>query len=180
MENHSGEALVPATQLAVPDKGPGHSDIFDRLGANGKHPDLVALVAYGLYQRRKRAWMEKFRNDHNGCHPTEKERMGFALGFQDEMIGALRRDAEGYLASFAATIADQRTEEFKLNALDFRAREALTGINDKLTKLDTYKHHIFGHLFGFATLIIIVALVALGIKYEPSLEKFWHWLSQQT
>ena len=161
------------TPTGPPDpSGPGHSDIFERLVRH--ETDIVGLIAYGFYQQRKRDWIQSYRSK-NGRWPDQQQRDEFSFGFRDKALGDLRSNAEGAMFRFAEEIVAQRTQELRRNALAAETRETLSEIERKLTKLDTYKHHIFGHLLGFGALILIAAVFALGVKFEPSIEKFWHW-----
>jgi hypothetical protein len=89
--------------------GPGHSDIFDRLAA-GNETDLIGLVAYGLYQRRKRYWIKDFREKHQRF-PTATEREEYSFSYRDDAIDALRREAEGVMAAFADEAIQEQLPE---------------------------------------------------------------------
>src|SRR5207302_1008283 len=129
---------------------PGHSDIFDRLAADNEG-DLIGLIAYGIYQRRKRAWMKDFCGS-NGRHPNAEERGAYAFGYRQDAIESLRGDAESVMAEFAEQAIEERTAEMQANALDAETHEVLTSINRQLTELGGYWHHIVGHMIGFAVL----------------------------
>lgn len=163
----------PALPRASPSGDPGHSDIFDRLHAKNDS-SLVSIVAYGLYQREKRAWIADFCKQ-NGRYPDQKEREAFSFGYREPALDALCTDAEGALVSFAEEIIEQRIDEMRTEALDREIRDTLDSINGKIRKLESYKHHIIGHLLGFCVLVGLVAILALIINFEPTLESIYHW-----
>jgi hypothetical protein len=173
MSDPQDKPPAPAALPATVKDGPGHSDIFDRLSA-GQETDLIGLVAYGLYQRRKRCWIEDFRHSH-GRFPTSEERDSYAFGYREDAIEALRREAEGAMATFAEEAIQQQLPELRTDALGAETRAVLSGIDEKLTHLGTYSHHIVGHLVGFLVLVGIVALGSFIVRYEPSIEGAYQW-----
>jgi hypothetical protein len=155
-------------------EGPGHSDIFERLSAHDES-DLVGLVAYGLYQRRKRAWISAFQAKY-GRFPSQEERDAYAFTYREGGLIALRTDAEGTLAAFGEQLVEEQIETLRADALSLQTQAVLTGIDTKIEKVGSYWHHIVGHLAGFLVLVGIVALGSWIVSYEPSLEKIKHWL----
>ena len=165
----------PAATLPVPVKdGPGHSDIFDRLSA-GQETDLIGLVAYGLYQRRKRCWMEDFHKKH-GRFPTQDERDSYAFSYREDAIEALRGEAEGVMAAFAEEAIQQQLPDLRTDALGAETRAVLSGIDARLNHLGGYWHHIVGHLIGFLLLVGIVALGSFIVRNEPTIEGAYNWV----
>jgi hypothetical protein len=154
--------------------GPGHSDIFQRLAADNDS-DLVGLVAYGLYQRRKRSWMDAFFAKE-GRFPNQQERDSYAFSYRDDSIGALRGDAERVLAVFAEQLIEDRSEELRANALDAQMQAVLTSIDDNLRELRRPWRHVKGHVLGFVALVALVAIGALIVNFEPTVEGAWHWV----
>jgi hypothetical protein len=174
--NRSGP---PAPAPGPQDAGPGHSDIFDRLGANAAQTDLVALVAYSLYQQRKRDWQEAFHTKH-GRYPNQTERDGHALTYGSAAIADLRTQAEGAMFVFAENIVIQRMSELRIDALSAETRSLLSGIDTKLGHLGGYWHHIVGHIVGFVVLLGIGAIVLALIRFgEPSVGEGLHWFDRK-
>jgi hypothetical protein len=169
----------PATQSGTPPlkDGPGHSDIFDRLAASNE-TDLIGLVAYGLYQRRKRCWIKDFQARH-GRYPTIDERDSYSFGYRDDAIVSLRREAEGVMAAFAEEAIQQQLPELRRDALTTETQSVLSGIDGKIQHLGGYGHHIVGHLVGFLVLVGGFAVLALILRYEPSLGYFYRWFTGQ-
>jgi hypothetical protein len=154
--------------------GPGHSDIFERLSAHDES-DLVGLVAYGLYQRRKRAWIRDFQAKF-GRYPNQEERDGYSFTYREGGVIALRNEAEGTLAAFGERLVEEQIDALRADALSLQTQAVLTGIDTKIDKVGSYWHHIVGHLAGFVILVGLVALSSWIVTYEPSLEKVRHWL----
>jgi hypothetical protein len=170
--HQASEQQGPAAQL----DGPGHSDIFDRIAA-GNDADPVALVAYGLYQRRKRAWIADF-HAKNGHFPSPEERAAYSFGYREDALIALRAEAEGALATFAEQVIDERSEELRAKALDVQMQAVLTGVDVQLKELKSPWHHIKGHFIGFAALVGVGVFFWLVVNFEPTLEGVYHWLEQ--
>src|SRR5260370_25905521 len=144
--DHTVTALpLPAASSAAQSDF-GHSDIFDRLSASNDG-DLIGLMAYGLYQRRKRAWMEDFRATE-GRYPNTKEKQAYAFSYRADAIEALRRDAEAIMAAFADQAIDQRIHEMRTDALAAETHQVITQIHRRLGEIGGYWHHIVGHLVG--------------------------------
>jgi hypothetical protein len=162
----------PSGPLPLKD-GPGHSDIFDRLSAE---TDLVGLVAYGLYQRRKRCWLKDFQTKHKR-YPTPEERDSYSFGYRDDAVEALRREAEGGMAVFAEGAIEEQLPELRRGALDSETQAVLGSIDNRLIHLGGYGHHIVGHLVGFVILVGGLAILAVLISYEPSLDGILHWIT---
>jgi hypothetical protein len=172
-----GDANKPQPEQGRIDRshdGPGHSDIFERLAAHDE-TDLVGLVAYGIYQRNKRAWIKAHQAKH-GKYPSQAERDAFAFSHRESALIALRTQAEGALAAFGEQVVEEQIDALRTDALNAQSQAVLTGIDTKIGKLGSYWHHIVGHLAGFLVLVGIVALSSWIVSYEPSLEKAIHWL----
>jgi hypothetical protein len=143
-----------------------HSDLFERLVKDAD--DLVGLVAYGLYQQRKREWMaahEKMR----GSAPTEDDLKAHALNYQQSMIDAIKTEAEGILFAFSDEIMEAKKPQMISDALNARTTEELASLRSSIRKISSYRHHIIGHVIGFFVLVGLVVAVTLAIKYEPHL-----------
>jgi len=150
-----------------------HSDIFVRLVED--KDDLPGLVAYGLYQQRKRQWIS-FYEDQNGQLPDPRAREDYANGHRDDAIQALREEAEGSLARFADEVMSQQTERMEINALNGRMLEELDSLKKRVGKISGYRHHIVGHVFGFIVLVFITLAATVAITHEPTLREFVQWI----
>ena len=159
----------------APVVNPGHSDIFERLSANDDS-DLIGLVAYGLYQRRKRTWLHAFHTQH-GRYPSPEERNSFSFGHQADAINALRNEAENVLAAFGESVVEDQIDRLRTDALSAQTQAVLSGIDSKIATVGSYQHHIVGHLAGFLVLVGIIWLGSWIVHYEPSLEKASRWFS---
>jgi hypothetical protein len=155
-----------------PVENPGHSDIFERLSAHNE-ADLVGLVAYGIYQRQKREWIAAFYQAH-GRFPSQDERQAYAFSYRDGGLSSLRTSAEGTLAAFGERLIEEQIETLRANALDVQTQALLAGIDAKMVRLESYKHHIFGHVLGFGCLVLLVAFVSVLVRFEPTVEGAYH------
>lgn len=143
-----------------------HSDIFERLVKDAD--DLVGLVAYGLYQQRKREWMAAHEKTR-GSPPTEDDLKAHALNYQQSMIDAIKAEAEGILFAFSDEIMEAKRPQMMADALNARTIEELSGLHLSIRKVSSYRHHIIGHVIGFFVLVGLVIAVTLAINYEPHL-----------
>jgi len=168
--------LIVATGAAATT---GHANVYPQLVLDDN--DLVGLVAYGLYKRRKRAWIDAFHDQHQK-YPTPQECDGFSFGYRTDALAALRKEAEGAMATFAEQVVENNIETMKLEALDAKTQSIMSGIDGKLHSLGSYRHHVMGHLLGFVILVGIVAFGTFIVRFEPSIEGAYNWLfrSQST
>ncbi len=170
-----GAPQVPA--LAESQKKYTHSHVFDELISSPE--DLPGLVAYGLYKSRKRQWISDFETA-NGKPPTKEECLGYSFGFRDQSLSALREEAEGALFRFAEDVIESRKPELMVESFNQRAINEIADLKTRwasdiaelrgqLRKVSGYRHHIVGHVFGFAVLVLLVFIFSVAIKYEPHL-----------
>lgn len=143
-----------------------HSDIFDKL-VRGEH-DIPGLVAYGLYQIRKREWIAKHQREFS-CLPVLDDVKKFSFGWGDGALEALRQEAEADMFRFTESIIDSQSEELMSNAYNAKTVAEIEDLKKLIRRKTGYRHHIAGHVVGFAVLVVITALVLFGIKHEPSL-----------
>jgi hypothetical protein len=153
-----------------------HSDIFDRLVKDGN--DIVGLVAYGLYQQRKRAWIDDFRSQRHRV-PSEQELKDYSFGHREDALGALRQEAEGSLFGFSEELIDARIGELKDQAFNARTLSELTDLKGRINHLGGYWHHIVGHLAGFVCLVGIAVVFALIVAFEPSIRELFLWIVER-
>jgi len=143
-----------------------HSDIFDRLI---KGPDdLSGLVAYGLYQQRKRQWMKAVK-DERSCQPSEEELRAHAFGYRDDALTALRNEGESILFRFAEAVIDSRMVKISEEAFNARTTAELFALRGSIKRISGYKHHIVGHVVGFMVLVLLAFIFTVAITYEPHL-----------
>lgn len=172
-EDSAGRIASKAVVAVDKTDRPGHANIYAQLVLNEN--DLVGLVAYGLYKRRKRAWIEAYQ-EKNEKHPTPQECDGFSFGYRKDALAALRVEAEGAMATFAEQVVENNVEVMRRDALDSKMQSILGEINSKLLSLEGYRHHIVGHLVGFVILVGIVAFGTFIVRFEPSIEGAYNWL----
>lgn len=151
-----------------------HSDIFERL-VHEENDDLTNLVAYSLYQQRKRCWLKDFLRD-NSRYPTIEELKGFSYTYRDDALRSLREEARGMLFSFSKTIVDSQKIEMKEEAFNSRTTEELALLRSMIRKISSYKHHVVGHVVGFIVLVFIAAVVTFALAHEPSLRDGISWV----
>jgi hypothetical protein len=158
-----------------------HSDVWDRLVPGPD--DLVGLVAYSLYQKRKREWIAHWEQTH-GVAPSWKEIQIFISGQRDTAISDLKESATAKLYRFAESIAESRTSELQDKAFNRAvskeigvARDMLKNINIEFTtKLDDvkgellhrtgFKHHIYTHVAGFFVIAVLFGAFLFAYQYH--------------
>jgi hypothetical protein len=150
-----------------------HSEVFDRLvkGPN----DLPGLIAYGIYQIRKRAWIDACKSKH-GLIPSVEELKSFSFGFQADALASLRDEAEGSMFRFAENVMNKRTEEMMQTAFDSRVIAEIEDLKKQIRHVGSYRHHIVGHLIGFAVLVFVAAFFGFALTHEPSLRDAVGWM----
>lgn len=146
-----------------------HSNIFSQLVQFDD--DLTGLVAYGLYQQRKRSWIEAYSKEH-GVLPEVEPRKAYAFTYTPKVIDALRKEAESFLLDFAELIKEEAKDEMQLEALNGRLAKELLTLTSKINKISGYRHHVVGHVVGFFSLVILVICASMIIDHEPSVAEF--------
>src|SRR5690242_9532554 len=95
-----------------------HSEVFDRCVK--REDDLPGLVAYAIYQQRKRAWIKGCLERHRR-YPTEEEIKNYSAVFYEEpQINSMKREADAILAEFAGVIGERRALEMQEQAFNAR------------------------------------------------------------
>lgn len=143
-----------------------HSDIFDRLVT--EPDDLPGLVAYGLYQQRKRQWMADHESKF-GRQPSEEELRQYAFGYRDGAVEALKNDAQGILFRFSEEVIELQKPDLIAEAFNARTQEELGSLRTSIKKISGYRHHIVGHVVGFLCLLALAFIFTVAIRYEPHL-----------
>ena len=141
-----------------------HSPIYEALVES--NDDLPGIVAYGLYQKRKRAWLEDYEKK-NKRKPCQIELENFSFSFRDDALSALRTEAEGYLFRFASEIMEKQIQDMSEEAFNSRAIQELAALRGTIAKISGYKHHIVGHIAGFVVLVFLAFIFTVAIRYEP-------------
>jgi hypothetical protein len=164
-DSHS-RALVAADDHYI------HSDIFQKLVKSSN--DIPGLVAYGIYQIRKREWIEKYENTHR--HPPGRDEVkNYSFGWGDGALNSLRGEAEADMFRFTEKIMAKKIEEMKSTAFNVRAINEVDDLKKLMRRCGSYRHHIVGHVIGFGVLVVIVAVLALVWAHEPSLREVINW-----
>lgn len=141
-----------------------HSDVFDRVVH--EQTDVVGLVAYGLYQQRKRQWLADYEAQHNR-KPCVQELENFSFGFRGAALEALREEAEGGIVRIAEALSEERMPEMQERAFNARTTQELEQLKSAVTKVGSFRHHIIGHVVGFVVLVLLVFVGTIIVSYEP-------------
>jgi hypothetical protein len=168
----SADIVRIAAAKAAPDRYI-HSDIFERLVAD--QDDLAGLVAYGLYQRRKRQWIDR-EQARKSCLPSEAEVRAYSGTFEDGALSSLKREAEQVLSAFAEDRIIDRFDDIQEGAFNARAIEELSNIKSDIKSLKSMRHHILGHIIGFMSLVAIYVLITIAVEHEPSIRQVFNWI----
>ena len=111
-----------------------HSDIWDRLVQSPT--DITGLVAYGVYQTRKREWIAACLGRDNAL-PSEASVKEYSFSIRDSQLESLRSDAVQIrvcvLMALAQYAFSQASEGVRVNA--FRAAGLYTGMAARMTQL---------------------------------------------
>ena len=162
-----------------------HSDVWDRLvGAND---DLVGIIAYGIYQQRKRTWLESCKSRDN-CFPAEQIVKEYSFSYRADAIAALRKEAEGYLYNFGEQYSQSQLADLQATAFNQRTIEEIGQFKrqyEYLTHLvgerTGYTHHIKTHIAGFLIIAGIIALVSIAANFDDGPKQvvsgIWKFLS---
>jgi hypothetical protein len=85
-----------------------YNDIFERLVDQSDDP-VRGYVAYGIYKKAKREWIQAFKAAHGGTGPTVEQTEAYVATWTPQLITNATDAAESSLAEFAASaIADAR------------------------------------------------------------------------
>lgn len=163
-----------------------HSDVFDRVVKSDD--DIVGLVAYGLYQQRKRQWLRDYEAENNR-KPCVVELQNFSFGFRGGTVDSLREEAEGQIVSISEALIEEKLPEMQERAFDARTtkeleqlkeavaaasqqlRTAVTSESQELKTavrhVSTFRHHIVGHAVGFVVLVFLVYAATIVGTHEP-------------
>jgi hypothetical protein len=115
-ESPSHQAVVAVEEHTL------HSDIYDRLVSGPD--DVPGMVAYGIYQIRKREWIT-FHKQRFDCWPTSEEVRKYSLSLRDNAVDALRQEAEADMYRFAEVIMHDRLREMARTAFNERTLRSL-------------------------------------------------------
>jgi hypothetical protein len=102
------ENLTPQDNQPGPDEHYIHSDIWERLIGSASD-DLIGIVAYGLYQKEKREWIDYIAST-KGCKPSRDEVQQFSYSYRDSALTKLLSQAEGRLSAFGDEITQAALE----------------------------------------------------------------------
>jgi len=153
-----------------------HSEMFDRCVR--REDDLPGLVAYAIYQQRKRDWI-KNHLDRLRDYLTEAQIKNYSAAFcEPPQINSLRRDADAILTEFAEAIVENRALEMQEQAFNTRTTRELGALSAKIDKISGYKHHIIGHVIGFFVLVVMYVSITYAVNHEPSVRDFMRGSSE--
>jgi hypothetical protein len=99
-----------------------HSDIWDRLFKDAD--ELTAFVAYGLYQKQKREWIDHYAQSH-GRLPSEDEVKEYSNGYRSSKIGALLDAAEAALFRYNSDFTESIIPEMQSKAFNQRVTSGM-------------------------------------------------------
>jgi hypothetical protein len=153
-----------------------HSDVFDRLVRDAAN-DIPGLVAYGIYQARKREWIAWCKLT-NGSVPNEQELKNYSSSWRDDALAALRSEADGHMFRFAEAMMEQRTSQMMKTAIEARVILEIADLKKEVKKVGSLWHHVIGHVAGFGALVVLATIVGLAIAREPHLRDFVGWIFQ--
>jgi hypothetical protein len=153
-----------------------HSAVWDNLVESDA--DIAGMIAYGLYQQRKREWISDCL-EKNGALPCKDEVKNHSNGYKTSALKALRDQADGILFQFGEEYADSKLSELQRKAFNSRAiaeissaKEDLDKIYRKIVETSGYVHHMKTHIAGFFALAALIALVTVLVQYEKSPGEF--------
>jgi hypothetical protein len=179
MTNASTEQTA-ATSASPPDDTPRyiHSEMWDRLVESEE--DLPGIVAYGLYQRRKREWIGYYQS-HHGHLPPEDQVKNYSAGQRDTASRALKDEARGILFRFGAQYAQEQLPDLQSQALNAATLEKISEFDGKLTAIRQrlenrtgLGYHLWTHITAFVVVVGLVALIAFAGSYELSPKEVSH------
>jgi hypothetical protein len=150
-----------------------HSDIFERLVRD--QDDIPGLVAYGIYQIRKREWVDKHEKQY-GCLPPRDDVKKYSFTWGDGALDSLRHEAEARMFRFAENVVESQYNDLMKNAFNEQTVTELGEVKKLVQKQGGFLHHIIGHIVGFVALVFITALVLYAIGHEPSISGAVDWI----
>ena len=157
-----------------------HSEMWDRLVESEE--DLPGVVAYGLYQRRKREWIGYYKS-HHGHLPPEDQVKNYSAGQRDTATRALKEEARGVLFRFGAQYAQEQLPELQRQALNAATLEKISEFDGKLTIIrerlehrTSLGYHLRTHITAFFIVVGLLALIAFAGSYELSPKEVSHKL----
>lgn len=154
----------PATTRTI------HSHIFKALVQEDR--DLIGLVAYGLYQQRKRRWIANFEAEYTIAPPEEKVK-DYCFSFQKKELEELRQQATDLIATVLDNLNEANQPQLISDAFNERSTEALQRLTARIDKISGYSHHIVGHVVGFLVLVGLVWISSVILHYEPTVKNWF-------
>ncbi len=73
--------------------------VYDRI-FDGEDSEIRAFIAYVLYERARREWVEEFQRERNGA-PGEVEQRAYDATWTPQLIQNARNSADSILAEYA-------------------------------------------------------------------------------
>lgn len=91
------------------------NDIYDKFTQDSES-EVLGLIAYGLYKREKRQWMDTFCQEKNR-RPNEDDLRDFYRTWTPAHIEFVKNSASSVLAEFAQDVIDKEEPEILRAAL---------------------------------------------------------------
>lgn len=121
------------------------NDMYDAF-TNNSESEVLALIAYGLYKREKREWMDRFCEER-GRRPTEDDLNDFYINWNPAHIELVKNGANSILAAFAEEAISQEEPEI--------LRKALSGNFAKSIISSIFANVIYTLILIFFALILV-------------------------
>jgi hypothetical protein len=135
-----------------------YNPVFEKLVLDAKNPEIVQLVAYGLYKVAKREWAQKLWEDFRR-KPTAQELAGYAATWTGQQLQDKIISAQSALVIYGESVVD--------DARPGILKDALRGSSWKSFWIS------LSAAFFYTLILIGVALVlkAMGIDVIGVIEK---------
>lgn len=161
-------AAVPAPALAVK-----VNTVFKRLMAsspNGEKPnELVALVAYGLYKKRKYDWCVEVAETHKRPATAAEIEM-FVLQFNENQLDELRAEATRMLVYFSDAMSEEACEVAKKEG-------ETTELIRIVERQNSWKMQVWLNVVAslfFSIFVFLVVAVVAAVNPESRLNQFFN------
>jgi hypothetical protein len=139
---------------AQPPGAPDYNPVFEKFVSDPKKPQIVDLVAYGLYKIAKREWVQK-----KGRRPTEEELAAYADTWTEQQLQDKMTAAESALVIYGESVVD--------DARPGILKEALRGSGWKAFWIAIAA----AVSYTLALIVVAVILKAVGVDLVGIVEK---------
>lgn len=151
----------------------------------------MGLVAYGLYKSRKRDWLLRFRQEHDGRDPSPAEEHLFLSVYVDH-LSDLKSRAENLLSAFGHRYVEQEADLFReegatayatshagraVATIEETAEAALTDVRREVARLGSWRPAIVQNVIGaFIYSVILLVLYIFIVIFGTGWEAFFQTL----